>query len=116
MQESWDMDSILGQEDPLEEGMETHSSTLAWRIPWTEEPAGLQSRGLQKVRHNWSNLACTHVQRALGCVQGDTGLQWAEAGENAKYPTVDRTTPIPDRIIQANMSAVLLSRNWYKGP
>ena len=33
----------LGQEDPLEKGMETHSSTLAWRIPWTEEPAGLQS-------------------------------------------------------------------------
>ena len=110
------MDSILGQKDPLEEGMETHSSILAWRIPWTEEPDGLQSRGLQKVRHNGSDLACTRVQRALGCVQGDAGLQWAEAGENAKYPTVDRATPIPDRIIQANKSAVLLSRNWYKGP
>ena len=35
----------LGQEDPLEEGMATHSSILAWRIPWTEEPGGLQSRG-----------------------------------------------------------------------
>ena len=35
----------LGQEDPLEEGMETHSSILAWRIPWTEEPGGLQSIG-----------------------------------------------------------------------
>ena len=46
------MDSILGQKDPLEEGMETHSGILAWRIPWTEEPDGLQSRGLQKVRHN----------------------------------------------------------------
>ena len=42
----------LGQEDPLEEGMETHSSILAWRIPQTEEPGGLQSTGLQRVRHD----------------------------------------------------------------
>ena len=41
----------LGQEDPLEEGMATHSSILAWRIPWTEEPGGLQSMGPQRVRH-----------------------------------------------------------------
>ena len=39
-------------EDPLEEGMTTHSSTLAWRIPWTEEPDGLQSMELQRVRHD----------------------------------------------------------------
>ena len=42
----------LGQEDPLEEGMATHSSTLAWRIPWTEEHGGLQYMGLQRVRHD----------------------------------------------------------------
>ena len=42
----------LGQEDPLEEGMETHSSVLAWRIPWTEEPGGLQSMGGHRVGHN----------------------------------------------------------------
>ena len=42
----------LGQENPLEEGMETHSSILAWRIPWTEEPGGLQSVGLLRVRHD----------------------------------------------------------------
>ena len=41
----------LGQEDPLEEGMETHSSILAWKIPWTEEPGGLKSIGSQRVRH-----------------------------------------------------------------
>ena len=41
----------LGWEDPLEKGKATHSSILAWRIPWTEEPAGLQSMGLQPVRH-----------------------------------------------------------------
>ena len=43
----------LGQEDPLEGGMATHSSILAWRIPWTEEPGGLQSMGSQRVRHDW---------------------------------------------------------------
>ena len=42
----------LDQEDPLEKGMATHSSILAWRIPWTEEPGGLQSMGLQRVRHD----------------------------------------------------------------
>ena len=42
----------LGQEDPLEEGMATHSSVLAWRIPWTEEPGGLRSTGLQKTGQN----------------------------------------------------------------
>jgi len=42
---------MLGQEDPLEEGITTHSSILAWRIPWTEEPAGLQSIALQRVQH-----------------------------------------------------------------
>ena len=42
----------LGQEDPLEEEMATHSSVLAWEISWTEEPGGLQSMGSQRVRHN----------------------------------------------------------------
>ena len=42
----------LGQEDPLEDGMATHSSILAWRIPGTEEPGGLQSMGSQRVRYN----------------------------------------------------------------
>ena len=43
----------LGWEDPLEKEMATHSSILAWRIPWTEEPGGLQSMGLQRVGHDW---------------------------------------------------------------
>ena len=42
----------LGWEDPLEKRMATHSSILAWRIPWTEEPGGLQSMGSQRVGHN----------------------------------------------------------------
>ena len=46
MQETWV--NFLGREDPLEKEMATHSSILAWRIPWTEEPGGLQSMGLQE--------------------------------------------------------------------
>ena len=42
----------LGREDPLEEEMATFSSILAWRIPWTEEPGGLQSTGSQRIGHN----------------------------------------------------------------
>ena len=50
MQETWVLS--LGGKDPLEKGKATHSSTLAWRSPQTEQPGGLQSRGLQRVRHD----------------------------------------------------------------
>ena len=49
-QETW-LRSLV-QEDPLEEEMATHSSILAWRVPWTEEPGGLQSTGLQRIGHD----------------------------------------------------------------
>ena len=51
----------LGREDPLEEGMATHPSILAWRIPWIEEPGRLQSIGLQRVRRDWSTWAHMHT-------------------------------------------------------
>ena len=51
----------LRQEDPLEEGMATHSSILAWRISRTMEPGWLQSIGSQRVWHDWSNLAHMHI-------------------------------------------------------
>ena len=50
LQETWVRS--LGQEDPLEKEMETYSSTLAWRIPWTEEPGRLQSMGSRRVGHD----------------------------------------------------------------
>ena len=53
VQETWVRS--LGREDPLEEEMTTHSSILAWRIPWTEEPGGLQSMGSQRVGHDRSH-------------------------------------------------------------
>ena len=50
MQETWVQS--LGRQDPLEKEMATHSSTIAWKIPWTEEPGGLQSMGSQIVEHD----------------------------------------------------------------
>ena len=57
----------LGQEDPLEESMATHSSILAWTVPWTEELGGLPSIWLQRVGHDWSDLACTHTKYSIEC-------------------------------------------------
>ena len=65
----------LGWEDPLEKDMATHSSILAWRIPWTEEPGRLQSMGLQRVGHNW---ACTHADTDL-----PLGMGWGRGMRRA---------------------------------
>ena len=46
------MGSTLGGQDPLEEGMVTHSSILVWRVPWTEEPSGLQTMGLERIGYD----------------------------------------------------------------
>ena len=63
MQETWVQSP--GQEDPLEKEMATHSSILAWRIPRTEEPCGLQSIGSQRVRHDWAtSLHFTSIERS----------------------------------------------------
>ena len=62
MQETWV--TSLGQEGPLEKGMATHSSILAWEIPWTKEPDELQSMGLQRVRHD---LATKQQQQSNCC-------------------------------------------------
>ena len=55
----------LDWKDPLEEGIETHSSILAWRISWTEEPGGLQSKGLHRVRHDWETNIFTFTLSVL---------------------------------------------------
>ena len=77
----------LGGEDPLEEAIATHSSILAWRIPWTEEAGGLQSMGSQRIRHN---LATTHTHTHTEL--GDTldlreftlpGVRWNTAGNSS---------------------------------
>ena len=53
----------LGWEDPLEKGIATHSSILAWRIPWREEPGGLQSVGFQRVGHDWATKTSLRGRR-----------------------------------------------------
>ena len=65
----------LGQEDPLEEEMATRSSILAWKIPWVEEPGGLQSMGLQKSWTGLSDWECTHEPYYITQGKADRGLK-----------------------------------------
>ena len=76
LQETWDWS--LGQEDPLEKEMATHSSILAWRIPWTEEPGGIQFMGSQRVGHNWVTNPSTFHLTLPYCSHSDSHLesQW----------------------------------------
>ena len=62
---------IPGSERSLEKGMATHSSILAWRIPWTEEPGGLQSMGSQRVRHDWAHTAHPHTNTQASIYMGE---------------------------------------------
>ena len=69
---------FLGGEDPLEKEMATHSSTLAWKIPWTEEPGGLQSMGSQRVRHDWATSPSPSLPSFPGCsYSASWGPWWA---------------------------------------
>ena len=71
MQETWVQS--LGQEDPLEKEMATHPSILAWRIPWTEKPGGLQSTGSQRVGHDWATSLSLFF---LSCQPASSGKMW----------------------------------------
>ena len=76
MQETWVRS--LGREDPLEKEMATHSSTLAWKIPWTEEPCKLQSMGSQKVGHDWATTSGGSVVKNLPANAGDSSyIPWS---------------------------------------
>ena len=61
---------FLGWEDPLEKEMATHSSTLAWKIPWTEEPGRLQSMGSRKVGHDWATSLSLSLDLVLHLLRG----------------------------------------------
>ena len=77
MQETQEMlVQSLGGEDPLEEGMAGHSSILAWSVPWTEEPGGLQCVWLHRFGNNWSDLAhmLARINEYLGC--GGSGIRF----------------------------------------
>ena len=68
MRETWVQS--LGQKDPLEKEIATHSSILAWRIRWTEEPGGLQSVGSERVGHDWATNIFT-VMSVLGFLKNE---------------------------------------------
>ena len=87
MQETWIWS--LGQEDPLEKEMATHSSTLAWKIPWTEKPGRLQSMGSQRVGHNWAtSLTLLTYSRFEELVGLDMELSLASSGGFVKIKMV----------------------------
>ena len=70
MQETQEMQvRFLGQEDPLEEDMKTHSSILAWEIPWREGPGGLQSMGSHRVGHHWATTSSSNEVEKEICIQ-----------------------------------------------
>ena len=69
MQETWV--PSLGQKDPLEQKMANYSNILAWKIPWTKEPDGLQSMGLQRVGHD---LVTNTVTALMSCISGTKKL------------------------------------------
>ena len=87
MQETWV--PSLGQEDPLEEETTTHSSILAWRIPWTEEPGGLQSMGSQTV-----DLARTHARTHRTSGEERPAMLWTSAGARPAATAVN-SLPAP---------------------
>ena len=74
----------LGQEDLLEKEMATHSRILAWEIPWTEEPGGLQSMGLQRVGYNLAmkQQLVHYIRNSLCCLENNTGISQPFAIEN----------------------------------
>ena len=69
----------LSLEDPLEKGMATHSSIPAWKIPWTDEPGGLQSMGLQRVRHGWVHTTFNWLNKNIAFI---IGLFYSKLQEN----------------------------------
>ena len=82
-----DAGSPLGREDPLEEGMASYSSILAWRIPWTEKPGGLQSIESQKFRHDWCDLAGTHAINSCLYVTPNSI-------ETGPFPQAEHSSPV----------------------
>ena len=89
MRETWVWS--LGREDPREKEMATHSSILAWRIPWTEEPGGLQSTGLQRVGHNWATSL--HQRTIISRKEKALNTEWVRRDLLPHHRIVPRSQP-----------------------
>ena len=111
----------LGWEDPLEKEMAIHSRTIAWKIPWTEEPGRLQSVGLQRVRHDWATSLQSHIwQKGIG---GDRGFELCCCLE--QFPCFCDSFSPPAKWTWQDLSPAFLRRQclystsealWYQGP
>ena len=96
--------------EPLKKEMATHSSTLAWRILWTEEPGGLLSMGSQRVGHNWSDLACVHaLEKAMATHSSVFAWRIPGTGEPGVLPSVGLQRVGHDWSDSAAATAELLS-------
>ena len=89
----------------LEKEMVTHPSILAWRIPYTDEPGGLQSMGLQRVEYDWNDLACKHALCIAHCLNFSGLSQPRFKLLQNKNETVYRSPPLG--------SSEYWARNWY---
>ena len=86
-------DQTPGWEDPLEKGMAAHTSILAWRIPWAEEPGGLQSMGLQTVRHNWTTDTFTFTFSIISGLLTTSWIQPPSGISVELFPTMNPPVP-----------------------
>ena len=108
----------LGWEDPLEKGMTTHSSILAWRILWMEEPGGLQSTGSQRVGHDWAtNLLCLGQKASIRIDSPEQsprrqpGWIWGLPGN--RYSDPIKLEQISGQSLDAISTVFINSENWY---
>ena len=103
----------LSQEDPLEKGVVTHSSILAWRIPWTEEPGGLQSMGLQRVRHDWvaNTYTFTVYFRMFSSIPG---LYLLDANSNPSLVIITTNVPRQCQMSPEGQNHPLVANCWVK--
>ena len=101
----------LGRGDSLEKEMAIHFSILAWRIPWTEEPGRLQSRGSQRVRHNWT----TSLSFFLSCL---SRVSWPLDRYPPPYthPPQLPASEIKHTFLSTNPSCLLALEQWAAGP
>ena len=107
MQETWDQS--LGREDSLEKEMATHSSILAWRIPWMEEPGGLQSTGLQRVGHDFTFTFCV-IEKSRRCW---SRTSWSEQRQEAGVLPLESLLPCFSHTLLMYVDQIMVCRsNW----
>ena len=98
---------------PLEEGMATHSSILAWRLSWTEEPGRLQSIGLQRIGHNWHDLAHMHVRHSELLFFSEGTLILIHYNYSQHSSMIKQTLRLKDQLfLWASLKQRLLHYRW----